>query len=441
MVQNSKEALFERLQKRSSLVARAKATLSRHPLPPGELDPPLDLIEKSDRSALLKRAARLGPIFKGTDYDELCVCIVGLARCRRFLAAHVTDLRVSTIEVDRMIPKGFLCQMEGADHLHYRRATARAVHGADVVSNQLALERIATEGLATYAATAAEHRNEPEAFTASVSAIATGMLTRLFLGAEIGSDAYDRFNAHFRELGPYGLVWNPQKRQEVAYQAFRDDVAAEVELLRSGQSGLAESSLLAGTLAGGTLDETALGNLIYRAEMGRSDIKNLFRWLTRHVTDDPSVLDRVADEQLGGVKGPRSVAEAFVLETLRTDQSERLMRRATNDIVFEGFLIPRNAMVRLCMWESHHDVNAFDDPHRFDPQRFLSDMPSNDRFAPFGVDHHQCPMGGISIQIGTIFLNALARHYSVKRLAEGPPVRGAYHWEPSRRFTVELVVR
>ena len=441
MVRNARELLLDRLQKRPAVVARAKAALSRRLLPPGELDPPLDLIEKGDRSALLKRAARLGPIFKGTDYDELCICIIGLARCRRFLSAHVADLRVSTMEVDRMVPKGFLCQMEGEDHLHYRRATARAVRGAEVVANQHDLERIAEEGLAAYAATAAEHGNAPEAFAASVSAIATGMLTRLFLGAETGSNAYDRFNAHFRELGPYGLVWNPQKRQEVAYKAFRDDDATEVELIRSGRGSLAESSLLAQTLVDGTLDETALGNLIYRAEMGRSDIKNLFRWLTRHVTDDPSILDRVADEQSVGVKGPRSVAEAFVLETLRTDQSERLMRRATNEIVFEGFLIPRNAMVRLCMWESHHDSAAFDDPHRFDPQRFLEDMPSNDRYAPFGVDHHQCPMGGISIQIGTIFVNALARHYSVKRLAEGPPVRGAYHWEPSPRFTVELVDR
>ena len=180
-----------------------------------------------------------------------------------------------------------------------------------------------------------------------------------------------------------------------------------------------------------------LGNLIYQAEMGRSDMKNFFRWLTRHATDDPATLDRIRAEDAAG-DGARPLAEAFVQETLRTDQSERLIRIAKRDIVFDGFLIPRHATIRLCLWESHHAECAFADPHRFDPERFLTERPGNDRFAPFGVDHHQCPMGGTVVKMGVIFVRALARGYRVTALTEGPPVRGGYHWEPAPRFAVEL---
>lgn len=72
--------------------------------------------------------------------------------------------------------------------------------------------------------------------------------------------------------------------------------------------------------------------------------------------------------------GP-SFTEAFVLETLRTNQSELLMRRAQRDFVFDGFLIPKHATVRVCLWESHKSPDAFASPLEFQPDRFLSAPP------------------------------------------------------------------
>ena len=436
-----KNSLSDKLRVRPTVYARTRAAFSRHPLPPGDFVA-LDLLEKADRDALRKRAETLGPVFKGIAWGELCVCVVGLDRCRRFTHAYRPDLRVDTMKLAHLIPKGFICAMEGDDHRNIRRATQRALRGSPMTANEShldesRLEAIAAAALRDYANGVAEHRNSSAAFTAAMSAIATSMLTWMFFGADPASAEHRRFLAHFRELGPYGLVWNPKQRQANAFRAFRDDLLAEVEAVRASANRLSSAGLLARMVDDGTLDESTLGNLIYQAEMARSDLKNLFRWLTRHATDDPSVLDRIAAED-ATVDGPRQLAEAFVLETLRTDQSERLMRRARRDIVFEGFLIPRHAVIRLCLWESHHADSAFSDPHRFDPGRFLVELPGSDRFAPFGVDHHQCPMGGVVPRIGVAFLRALAHGYRVQAVTPGPPVRGAYHWEPASRFAVEL---
>lgn len=436
--------VLDGLRSRPAAFTRACGALYRHPLPPGDLAV-LDVLEKADRAALRRRADVLGPIFKGIAWDEFCICIVGLERCRRLTQEHRAELKVLTMELEHLIPKGFLCAMEGDDHREIRRATHRAQkavtppQGSGPAEDPV-LEGIARDGLAGYVQRAAEHQNSAEAYTAAMSATATSMLTWVFFGARPGTPEHARFLGHFQELGPRGLVWTPQQKQEKAFRAFSEDMRSEVEALRAGQGRLAPEGLLVRMLADRALDETMLGNLIYQVEMSRSDMKNLFRWLTRHASDDPEVVDTLATED-PPTAGGRSLAEAFVLETLRTDQSERMMRRALRDIVFDGFLIPRHAMVRLCLWESHHAPEAFANPHQFDAGRFKNSMPGNDTYAPFGVDHHQCPMGGLAIRLGMIFLKALARGYRVTALTPGPPTRGAHHWEPSPRFSVQLTPR
>jgi len=422
---------------------------SRHPLPPGDLDV-LDILEQRDRDFLRKRAKYLGPVFKGVAWDKLNVCVVGLDLCRKITRDHGHEMSVDTMELDHLIPKGFLSAMEGDDHQHYRAIIQAALKKLQIASDDSILDSIATEGLRDFASRTSEHNDSPEAFTSAMSAIATSMVTWLFFGAEPETEVHERFLQHFRELGPYGLVWNPKKRQENAFSAFRDDLLAEVELVHAGTSTLSSDGMLGQMINKGALDETLIGNLIYQAEMGRSDITNFFRWLTRHVADDPDVLARIAYEEAGNSEkagrtdktsesgGDRSLAESFVLETLRTDQSERLMRRAKRDFVFEGFLIPQFATIRLCLWESHHSEDNFVDPHQFDPARFLADAPGRDRFAPFGVDSHQCPFGSPVIRIGSVFVRALAHGFRLSPLSEGPPVRGAYHWEPAPKFTVHL---
>lgn len=438
-------AFHDRLRRHPAAYARTRSALSRHPLPPGDYTE-LDVLERTNRDALRLRAERLGPVFKGIAWGELNICILGLERCRRFTQNHRSDLSVETMQLEHLIPNGFLCAMEGENHRDMRRATHRAQRTAgascphEASQSQATLESIAETGLNHYVLRAAEHKNAAEAYTATLSSIATEMLVWVYFGAHPGSPEQQRFLGHFHQLGPYGLVWNPQERQAKAFRVFLADLQEESLKLSRGTSGLAKGGWLAKMVEDGSADDSMLGNLIYQVEMARSDIKNFFRWLTRHATDDPEVQDRMAAETPPS-EGCLSLTESFVLETLRTDQSERMMRRAQRDIVFEGFLIPRHATIRLCLWESHHTAAAFPEPHRFDPERFVNGVPGNDVFAPFGVDHHQCPMGGLAMKLGQIFLRKLVQLFRARTIVPGPAVRGAYHWEPAPRFAVELIKR
>ncbi|MBM4255949.1 MAG: hypothetical protein FJ147_08635 [Deltaproteobacteria bacterium] len=293
-----KATLFDWLQPYPVTYARIRAALSRHPLPPGDFIA-LDPLERADRDTLRQRAEVLGPIFKGIAWGELCIFIVGLDRCREITQQHGSDLRVISMELDHLIPKGLLHIMEGDDHRLYRRAILQALHGIELAANESVLEAIVATALRDYVQRSGEHNNAANAYTTAMSAIATAVVTWLFFGAEPGTAVHERFLAHFRELGPYGLVWHPQQRQENAFRAFRDDLRAEVTAIRTGSGNLRKGGLVAQMVEQGTLDDTLLGNVIYQAEMGRSDLKNWFRWLTRHVADEPAVLARIGAEDMG----------------------------------------------------------------------------------------------------------------------------------------------
>lgn len=405
--------------------------------PPGDLEP-LDTLEKADRTVLVQRAAQYGPIFSGVIRDEPTVCIVGLARCRRFLQEHADALEVATLDLTAMFPIGFMRAMHGEEHLDYRRRLVRAVRAADADVSQAEFRALANDELARHAAAAVDDGHRPETWSATLSTIATSMLVRVFFGAPAGSELHASLLAGFRDLGPHGLVWRPEQRQHLAFDRLQRDLRAELASSESGTSVMSPTCVMAAVARNGELDDTMLGNLIYMVEMGRSDIQNFLRWLSRYAASDPALCAAIAtaDRPNGG----RPPEEALVLEVLRSDQSERLERRLARDIEFEGFRIPAGTPIRLCMWESHHDVLVFADPFAFTPERFIDTDPTNDQFAPFGLDHHQCPFGTLTMRIGTAFVRALCA-LGPTVLADGPPRRGPYHWEPARQLSIGLAQR
>ncbi len=385
----------------------------------------------------MKRAADLGPVFTGVSHGELCVVIMGLPRGRRILIEHADALRPWALDATSLVPKGILRHMQGADHLDYRRPLVRAAKGSDPAEETAMLERVIRHHLEDFTA---RGDTSPRALLATASATATSVLVALFFGFEPGSEAAQRLSESYFDLGPYGLAWNIGPPQEAAFAVLRELLENALDARRGGDRAMNDRCVLAQIADenGGRVDETMLGNLIFAVEIGRMDVANQLRWLTRYAAANPSLLKEISAEFVGRILGERSLAEAFAFEQLRSDQSERLTRVAQRDIEFEGFLIPAGSHVRVCLWEAHHDPETFPNPAVFDPQRFVGALPSNDRYAPFGVDHHQCPFGSAALRIATTYVRILATEFHPTLISDGPPVRGAYHWEPSRRLAVSM---
>lgn len=400
-----------------------------HRLPPGMIAG-LDDRQRSERTAMLDLSRRVGPIFKAVAHDRLLVYVVGLPLGRRLLRDHGDSLQGMTVQLESIVPEGFMRAMQGDVHRQYRRSLMRAVVGEDVAAQKNMLQSIVDQRLRRYAAVGEELGWSAAEYRAALGDIATGMLIGTVFGARPGTSVFDQLVAGFQALGPNRFEWTIGEEQRRAFATIR---AGLQEYCRTEPG---SSSILQRLDHAGQLDETMLGNLIYMVEMGRHDTRGLFRWLTKYAAEYPEIAERI-DREDGTTGEGKSLAEMFVLETLRSDQSEALIRLARQDIEFEGFSIPKNTVVRICMWESHHDEVAFPEPFRFRPERFQEPM-DPDRFAPFGLDQHQCPFGNIALTNGVTFLNTLVRVFELTAINDGPPIRGRDLWEPAPGFSVRL---
>lgn len=397
----------------------ARHSFSKVRLPPGKLSN-LYKEECKDQRYLLKQTATCGPIFRLRSGGQLTICIVGLKRCRQLLQIHRDHIESVTIDLASLFPNGFLRQMKGNTHRHYRAILIQGIHEDAVDSHSELYQSVIQEHLQHYQKSA--ESKDPNAFKSSLESITESILHHLIFGVQPHSEDGESLKSIFLRIrNDYDHTYNTPE-QKAAYLDLRST-------LMDHKPG--PDCILGRLQASNDVDETVMGNLIFMAETGRYDLYRLLRWVSKYAADFPDLCNQIATE-------PIEWSEAFVRETLRHNQIERLLRRTTRAFEFEGFLFPKSTLVRLCLWESHKDPIEFPEPFQFDPKRQLGNPRTLDAFAPFGLGHHRCPFSGISVHIAKRFLKTMVQGYRVEGIGNGPPERGRAHYEPAKSFTVVL---
>jgi len=185
-------------------------------------------------------------------------------------------------------------------------------------------------------------------------------------------------------------------------------------------------------------DEGVVRNLVYLVITTREDLASLMVWLLAQLTTEPRWIDRVRSDMAEG----GDLVDRAVSETLRLEQSEFLLRRATREIRFRGVVVPEGWIVRVCIHEIHRDPAVFVDPERFDPDRFLRAELGRDVVASFGVDHHSCVAEGLSRAVGRVFVTEAVQGYDWTTMADGPrEYTRLRHWAPSSRLRLGIRAR
>lgn len=405
-------------------------------LPPGRLRP-LQWLERSDRFLILNLSQKHGAIFKGIEGKNHIIFIVGFPECNEFIQQFRTHLRLETVELAHFFPKGFLRQMEGDAHKNYRSALMKGISPAIMDVNAQIHEAVVKDSLHAFSINNLGSSESAAAYKQSLITISTSLLIQIFFGIDPDTPEQMYLLSRYKELGDSDYAWKQGESEKRVYLDIRGFLLERLkgkELSRS-------KSILSLMAASGEVDETSLGNLIYMVEMGRYDMGGLFRWLTKNAAENPHILTAIAEEDVDLSSDEDSLLKAFVLETLRMDQIERLMRITNTDLHFGGFIIPKNSLIRLCIWESHKNPDNFPDPFQFKPERFLDNKFSQKEYAPFGMGHHRCPLAQTSIRMCMIVVKVLAQHYQIEPYNEGPAHRGPNHWEPAKEFTVRLVAK
>ncbi|KAF7336984.1 Cytochrome P450 [Mycena venus] len=132
----------------------------------------------------------------------------------------------------------------------------------------------------------------------------------------------------------------------------------------------------------------------------------------------PSFIPK-AQKELDAVVGPDRMPtfedfddlpyiRAVVNETLRWRPVAVLggtPHASTEDFVYEGMFIPKGSTIIANLWGIHLNPADFPDPHRFDPERFMSkrDYPGPWQHSSFGYGRRVCP--GQYLASNSIYIN------------------------------------
>jgi len=408
-------------------------------LPAGSLT---DLYKKEfrNRRYVLERASKSENVFKAMQRQRIIICLVGLKACKRLLSEHGDSLQANSVDLTSLFPKGILRRLEGEDHRHYRQALVTALGPSAPGEGSEDSAQIINHWLHQHARQFPNRASTAKELTSTLDKIATALLIHRYFGVTLGTDDFYELMTLFHNLGPDGFVWNVGAAQKQTFEKIRNFLLERLPD-PAAQTVLSEPSVIQRGFDAQTLDDVLLGNLIYMVEMGRYDLHSLFRWLLKYAAENSEILQRIAAEGCEPPKVPTSLATAFVQETLRMDQSERLIRIVKDDFVFDGYFFPKHAIVRLCLWESHKLEKSFPHPFTFNPQRFLDTDYGLDTFAPFGLNQHHCPMAEPVLQMGASFVTTLANGYAVEPVPATAANRGPYHWQPGENFSVMLGAR
>jgi cytochrome P450 len=406
-------------------------------LPPGRLDP-ADRRMDLDQRYVMKAAAQLGPIFKTWWHGRYRTSIVGHARGRRLVTENEDVVVPRSIGLDEVVPKGWIRAMRGDTHQHYRRVLVRALQAAPVSAHAADIRRIVRHNLDALASV--PERTRPEIRAAFRTMTSTIMLTLLF-GVPAGSKEFDQLMRLYRRFGPEYPVRRIDAQAAATFSKIVRCVERLAHAIRNGDPHRDMPSALRQLVESGSDDPTAIGNLVYLFEPAHFDLYSLWHWILWHLATHRDAAERIATALATNAAGAKSLVEAAILETLRLEQSEGLYREATSDVTFDGMFLPKDTIVRVCLWEGHKDDRAFPEPFAYRPERFIERQYDVDQFAPFGLDKHRCIGADLTMSLTALFVEELVSNFTCAIDKPGPAQLGPYHWEPNFDARVSLLPR
>lgn len=408
-------------------------------IPPGALDP-FDRSMDTDQRYVMKCATKHGPVFKAWWHGNYTTCIVGNARGRRLLTENEDSLALKSIDLRTLVPLGWIRTMRGDPHQRYRRILMQALKAARVAAHDPEFRQVIREELGRLAV----GRDSPpprEHIRAALREITTAMMLKIIFGVSRGTPAFAELKGYYRQFGPAAPPHAIDAHQRGVFADLRRCVDRMRQRAKTNADTVDAACMLRHLIDAGLDDDTALGNLIFLFEPAHFDLYSLWHWLLRYIGGDRCVAERILSALVANPEQAERQIRAIILETLRLNQSEVLYRQAASDISFDGFLIPKDQVVRICVWEAHKDEKSFPQPFAFSPDRFLERDFDIDQFAPFGMDKHRCIGADVTLELSALFLAELLKNFTCELVSDGPPQMGQYHWEPGQDVTLVFTTR
>lgn len=112
----------------------------------------------------------------------------------------------------------------------------------------------------------------------------------------------------------------------------------------------------------------------------------------------------------------------IINETLRMCPAAPLLvpHESSEECTIGGFRIPRGTMLLVNMWAVQNDPKLWDEPSKFNPERFQGLQGERDGFEllPFGAGRRRCPGEGLAMRVVGLAIGSLIQCFEWERTSE-----------------------
>jgi cytochrome P450 len=356
------------------------------------------------------------------------VVVVDPRLARQVYTASQESLDTIHPNLSRLVGSGSVFGLDGADHRRRRRLLAQPFHASNMKNYEGIVE---DETLREMAAWPEGERFE---IIEPMRRITLNVILRAVFGAE-GSE-FDELRQVIKwwialmgaplatlpmPTWTYGRYtpWGRLADWRRKYDAIIDRV---IDKRQAGPEFEDRTDILALMLHSTYEDGSAMSREDIRDDLlalvcaGHETTATTLGWVFERLCRHPEVLSALAAE---ADTDDSELRHAAIYEVQRTRPTVDISGRRVTAPVFElgEWVIPQDHSIVVCISQCHANPDAFPDPDRFDPQRYIGSRPPPFAWIPFGGGTRRCTGAAFAKMEMNVVLRTVLRHFTIETTA------------------------
>ncbi len=369
-------------------------------------------------------AARHGEVFTITvPVFGNMVTVADPQIAKQLFAANTDDVGNVQPNLSRILGSGSVFALDGAEHKRRRKLLTPPFHGKSIKNYETIFEEETLREAASWPEGEEFESLEP------MMRITLNVILRAVFGADgeqldelrriippwvtLGSRlavlpspsrTYGRFS-------PWGRLAEYRRRYDAVIDRLIDTVRADPDF-ESRDDVL--TLLLRSTYEDGSAmsRRDIADELLTLLAAGHETTAATLAWVLERVTRHPDVLARLVEE---AQTDDNEYRQATILETQRVRTVIDFAGRHVYAPTFElgEWVIPKGYSIFVAIDYIHGRSEDFDDPRRFDPQRYVGQRPPTFAFIPFGGGVRRCVGAAFANVEMDVVLRTVLRHFTI----------------------------
>ena len=326
--------------------------------------------------------------------------------------------------LSRLLGPGSVFALDGDDHRRRRRLLASPFHGKSIKNYENIIEEETIRETAGWP--------EGEAFPTlpSMMRITLNAILRTVFGAEgdelellrriippwvtLGSRlaTLPKPSRTYGRYSPWGRLAEWRRKYDAVIDKLIADERADPDF--EDRSDILALMLRSTYEDGSPMSRTDIGDeLLTLLAAGHETTAATLGWAFERLSRHPDVLAALVEE---ADTDDNELRQATILEVQRNRTVIDAAGRHVYAPVYElgDWVIPRGYSIFVSISQMHANADAFPDPDRFDPQRYIGSKPSTFAWIPFGGGTRRCVGAAFANMEMDVVLRTVLRHFAIE---------------------------